>query len=190
MQKRSQYLIGAGALAAGILLVKMRSRQHLPLPTVPAVDLERYAGQWYEIAAFPQWFERGCHSTTAHYTLQDGYVEVQNVCRKGGPHGKLKTARGKAFPVPGSHNAKLKVQFFWPFTGDYWILSLPEDYSYALVGTPDRQSLWILSRKPHLPYAIYDRLVSKAQELGFDTSRLRVTDQSAFLTPPALSAAE
>jgi apolipoprotein D and lipocalin family protein len=103
-----------------------------PLETVKQVDLRRYAGKWYEIAAFPQRFQKGCTCTTAEYEMTDqGWIRVINTCHKDSPEGKLSVARGKAFIVPGSGNAKLRVQFFWPFRGDYWIIDLAEDYSYA-----------------------------------------------------------
>ncbi len=149
-----------------------------PLPTVASVDLRRYAGKWYEIALIPNRFEKGCHCTTAEYVPKEGYVEVRNSCRKGSANGKDDGALGKAFPVEGSHNAKLRVQFFWPFRGDYWILDLAADYSHALVGSPDRDFLWILARSPQLAPTVYARLSQKAQELGFDTRRLVRTDQS------------
>jgi apolipoprotein D and lipocalin family protein len=179
MTYRKRYLIGAGLAALGTTyLLLTRDEEYAPLATVPAVDLNRYAGKWYEIAAFPQRFQRGCHCTTADYKVNpEGYVEVFNVCRKNKPTGKLKNIRGKAMPVAGSQNSKLKVQFFWPFTGDYWILALAEDYSYALVGTPDRKSLWILSRRPVLDPNIYQRLVQNAAAKGFNVNQLQLTDQ-------------
>ncbi|WP_207434246.1 lipocalin family protein [Sabulibacter ruber] len=149
-----------------------------PLPTVASVDLQRYAGKWYEIALIPNRFEKGCHCTTAQYSQKDGYVEVRNTCRKDSPTGKDDGALGKAFPVEGSNNAKLRVQFFWPFWGDYWILDLAPDYSHALVGSPDRKYLWILARSRQLAPSIYQQLEQKAQGLGFDTRLLVKTDQS------------
>ncbi|GGK87686.1 lipocalin family protein [Rufibacter glacialis] len=169
--------IGLGLLALGGLYLGFRPKP-APLPTVPTVDLYRYAGKWYEIAAFPNRFQKGCHCTTAVYTPKEGYVEVRNSCRKGSANGKLDGVIGKAFPVEGSHNAKLRVQFFWPFRGDYWILSLAPDYSHVLVGAPDRQYLWILARTPQLDEAAFRHLVQEAERLGFDSSRLVKSDQS------------
>ncbi len=87
---------------------------------------------------------------------------------------------GKAFPVPGSSNAKLKVQFQWPFRGDYWIIALDEDYTHALVGTPDRQNLWVLGRSPFMAPTLYQNLVHLAQQKGFDIDHLHMTNQSCF----------
>lgn len=148
-----------------------------PLETVPEVDLERYAGKWYEIASIPTSFQKGCHCTTAEYILKDSYVRVINTCRKGSVNGKIDRAKGKAFVVDGSNNVQLKVQFFWPFRGDYYIIALAKDYSYALVGSPSRDYLWILSRTPTLPQDTIDLLKTTAAAKGFDPSRLTFTEQ-------------
>jgi apolipoprotein D and lipocalin family protein len=150
-----------------------------PLKTVDHVDLKRYMGKWYEIAAFPQRFEKGCHCTTAEYELTEkSYVRVLNTCRKDSPGGKIKRARGKGFLVKGSNNAKLRVQFFWPFRGNYWIIDLAEDYSFAVVGDPTRQYLWILCRTPQMDQALYRQILDRVEAMGFDVSRLEMTDQS------------
>ncbi|QNF31671.1 lipocalin family protein [Adhaeribacter swui] len=182
MQKNTREIaIAAGTVLLGTLALRYFTRNHQPLETVPTVDLNKYMGKWYEIAAFPLIFERGCHCTTAEYSLDPaGFVKVVNSCNRNNPKGKKKVAEAKAFPVAGSNNSKLKVQFQWPFTGDYWIIGLDADYSYAVVGTPDRQNLWILSRSPFMAPTLYQNLVTLAQQKGFDTDHLRVTDQSCF----------
>ena len=155
------------------------------LQTVDNVDLQRYMGKWYEIASFPQRFQKGCHCSTAEYELTDkGYVRVINTCRKDSPAGKISQARGKAFVVKGSNNSKLKVQFFWPFKGNYWIIDLAEDYSYAVVGDPSRNYLWILSRSSQMEPALYQEILDRSGQKGFDISRLKVTDQSCSSQPP------
>lgn len=146
--------------------------------TVANVDLRRYVGTWYEIASFPQWFQRGCTATTATYALRDdGDVDVLNRCRKGTLAGQEKSARGRARVVDRSTNAKLQVSFFRPFWGDYWIVELADDYTYAAVGAPGRDYLWILARTPTMPDATYQRIVERLQGKGFDTSRLVRTVQ-------------
>jgi len=146
-----------------------------PLPTVDQVDLERYAGKWYEIASFPMCFQRGCTCTTAEYTpTGQGYVEVLNRCIK---NGEPTSAEGKAFPVKGSNNSRLRVQFFWPFRGNYYVIALADDYSYAMVGSPNRKYLWILSRSPQLDPDTLQMLKDKAENLGFDINRLQRTEQ-------------
>src|SRR5512140_3247330 len=138
-------------------------RLHLPpLETVAHVDLSRYVGTWYEIANFPQSFQRGCTATTATYTLRpDGDIDVLNRCRKGSLEGEEKAASGRARVVDGSTNAKLEVSFFRPFWGDYWIIDLAEDYSYAVVGHPGRDYLWILSRTPAMADATYQAILTR-----------------------------
>ena len=180
MTSNKNYLIAASLVALGTAyLFFTRPKIYAPLDTVPAVDLNRYAGKWYEIAAFPQRFQKGCHCTTAEYRVNSrGFVEVFNACRKNSSVGKLKSIRGKAYVVEGSENSKLKVQFFWPFLGDYWILELADDYSYAVVGNPDRESLWILARQPELSEDIFQRLKQNAAANGFNVTQLRKTDQS------------
>lgn len=148
------------------------------LQTVPYVDLKKYAGKWYEIASFPQRFQKGCNCTTAEYTPTDkGYVIVENRCNKDSINGKQSYIKGKAFVVENSGNAKLKVQFFWPFRGKYWIIELADDYSYAVVGHPNRKYLWILSRTPSINDTTYQQIISRLKEKGFDVSKIRLTKQ-------------
>jgi apolipoprotein D and lipocalin family protein len=152
----------------------------LPLQTVPKVDLERYLGTWYEIATIPQRFQKGCTGVIATYTLRpDGKIDVLNQCYKDSLTGKHKKAHGKAWVVDKQTNAKLKVQFFWPFSGDYWIIELDSlEYRYAAVGHPDRKYLWILSRTPNMDQVLYQELLRRLQQVhGYDTSKLKLTPQ-------------
>lgn len=148
------------------------------LTTVPFVDLKKYAGKWFEIASFPQRFQKRCNCTTAEYTLSDkGYMIVENRCNRDSINGKQSYIKGKAFVVENSGNAKLKVQFFWPFRGKYWIIDLAADYSYAVVGHPDKNYLWILSRTPTMNENIYEQIIDRVKEKGFDISKMKRTTQ-------------
>ncbi len=147
--------------------------------TVDYVDIERYMGKWYEIARFPQYFQRNCGASIAEYTLdKDGSVKVVNSCKRLDNPQKIKSAKARAFVVDEQTNAKLKVSFVpilrrWGlFAADYWIFDLGPDYEYALVGGPDRKSLWILSRTPTLSELDYQHLIEVATEQGFDATRL------------------
>jgi apolipoprotein D and lipocalin family protein len=152
--------------------------QPKPLEVVPRVDLQRYLGTWYEIATIPQKFQKGCVGVTAHYSLRpDGAIDVINVCRKGTLDGKESSIRGKAWVVDKTTNAKLKVRFFWPFTGAYWIIELGKDYQWAVVGHPDRTYYWILSRTPQMDPALYDELIRRAASKGYDTGKIKKTLQ-------------
>lgn len=143
------------------------------LKTVEHVDLGKYAGVWYEIARYPNSFQKGCVATTATYSLRDdGRVDVVNRCRKGSPTGPLKVAHGQAKVVDAATNAKLKVSFFWPFWGDYWVIELGPDYRYAVVGHPDRDYLWILSRSPSMDDATYQGIERRLKDQDYDPGRL------------------
>lgn len=144
-----------------------------PLNTAESVDLSRYIGKWYEIARLPQWFEKDCVGVTAEYSLRsDGRVNVINTCRKNSCEGKIKTAHGIARVVDTTTHAKLKVSFFWPFEGDYWILDLEPNYQVAVVGSPDRKTFWILSRTPTLPFLSIQNIIDRFVNEGFDLSGL------------------
>lgn len=148
-----------------------------PPQTVSRVDLDRYAGTWYEIARFPHRFQAGCAATTATYEPRDdGRIIVQNRCRSGGLDGEERGVDGVAWAVDET-NARLKVRFFWPFSGDYWVLALDPDYQWSVVGHPKREYLWILSRTPQIDEVLYQELLAKARAQGFDVSRLERTLQ-------------
>jgi len=157
------------------LLSLLSCKSNNTLQTVKQVDLNKYAGKWYEIAAYPQWFEKGCSNTTATYTAKDGYIEVFNSSIK---KNKINSIKGKAFVVKGSDNTKLKVQFFFPFKGNYWIIDLADDYSWAVVSDPKMKTLWILSRTPTIELPIYDKIIQNIIQKGFDLTKLKKTDQS------------
>jgi apolipoprotein D and lipocalin family protein len=169
-------ILGGGAAAVTTLALRKRARRILESApaVVPHVDLTRYAGLWYEIARYPNWFQPDdCYNTTATYSLlPDGTIEVLNQCREDGPEGEPDYARGIARVADPETNAKLKVTFWWPFTGDYWIIDLGEDYEYAVVSEPRRKYLWILSRTPELPQETYDAILERLRAQGFDTDAL------------------
>jgi len=149
------------------------SAEEQPLEVVESVDLDRYLGTWYEIASYPAWFQKGCTAVTAQYSLRDdGLIRVVNSCNKGSLDGKLKQSTGRAKVVDGSSNAKLKVSFFGPFWGDYWIIDLDPEYRWAVVGVPSRKYLWILSRTRSMDEALYQEISGRLQAKGYDKARL------------------
>ena len=139
--------------------------------TVPEVDVQRYCGTWYEIAAVPSRQESRCTNTKAEYTLAPGggKVLVRNSCTRGG---RSASVRASAVPVPGSGNAKLVVTFFRFIKADYWVVGLAEDYSWALVSNPDRSRCWALSRTPYPDEATYAHMLDVLTQKGIDISRL------------------
>ena len=171
-------------LALGVCVTSLVASAPEPPPvrTVETVDLRRYAGDWYEVARFPNRFQRRCVSDVrARYVIRtDGRVDVLNQCRTA--DGTI-DARGVARIVDTRTSAKLKVRFapaalsFLPLVwGDYWILGLAADYSWAVVGSPDRKYLWILSRTRDLPAHAFTEALAAARANGFDTAHLSATN--------------
>ena len=139
------------------------------LPTVKNVDIEKYSGQWYEIARLPNSFEKGLECVTANYTVKkNGKIEVLNKGYSSENSGEFKTAKGTAWIPNAKYPGRLKVTFFWPFSGNYYIISLEKNYKYALVGDPSRKYLWILSRSRNLESTTYSKLLDIAKNNGFD----------------------
>ena len=142
------------------------------MQTVAQVDLDRYVGLWYEIARYPNGFQKDCRNSTAMYTARnDGKIDVVNKCRSE-KDGSIREAKARAWVVDSSSNARLKVSFFWPFRGDYWIIDLGQDYEYAVVGTPNRKYLWILSRAPEMAPDVLARIIENVEGQGFDGGKL------------------
>ncbi|MEN9717641.1 MAG: hypothetical protein RIQ99_519 [Pseudomonadota bacterium] len=147
----------------------------VPQPAKP-VDLSRYLGRWYELARYEQGFQKDCDGVTADYALRtDGMISVINTCRK--PDGKVSQANGRAKVADLATNAKLKVSFFGPFFGNYWVLDRADDYSWAIIGEPSGRYLWILAREANPGVAATDTLITRAGALGYDTTMLRRTRQ-------------
>lgn len=156
----------------------------LPMKTVPYVDLNRYLGNWYEVSMIPNTFQRMCVADTqANYTMTNTWtgdtIQVINRCRKS--DGTIEIAKGVAKIVAGSHNAQLKVSFFRPFYGNYWILALGEKntaYTWVLVGEPKRKFAWILSRTPLLDSASLEIALKTAQDLGYLRTQFVLSKQT------------
>lgn len=187
-RKRTLQWLAAGACLlgmAGTAVLAQPEKAQVPPATVASVDLDRYAGRWYEIARFPNRFQKSCAGeVTADYTRrEDGRLRVVNRCRRA--NGSVIEASGVArVAAKDGSNAKLQVRFapawlsFLPVWGDYWVLELADDYSHALVGDGGRDYLWILAREPQMDPGTYDDLVARAAAKGFDTARLQRTDQA------------
>jgi len=155
-----------------------------PLTTVPALDVPRYMGTWYEIAKFPNWFQRKCVSNTrANYVLQaDGKVQVTNRCKR--ESGEVDEAIGAARQIGPANSPKLQVRFapVWlslipAVWGDYWVVELDEDYQWVAVSEPGRAYLWILSRSPRMDAATYTDVLSRLTRKGLDVQKLETTRQ-------------
>ena len=165
---RRGILVSSLAFAAGC--VSVPKVDNTP---VAALDLNRYLGEWYEIARFDHSFERGVEQAKANYTQNaDGTIKVVN---SGIKDGKPKTAigKGKKTDTPGL----LRVSFFGPFYADYRVMMIDEDYTYALVGSGGADYLWILSRTSGLSETAKSELLSEAKRRGYDTGKLIWVEQ-------------
>lgn len=161
-----------------------QSAKEPAVSTVPSVDLNKYSGSWYEIAKYPNKFQKDCvGNTTATYTLkEEGKLEVLNRCLE--KDGTVKAAKAAGKVKDKTTNAKLEVRFapsflsFLPFVwADYWVIDLADDYSYAVVATPDRDYFWILSRKPEMDDATYQAILRRAETQGFVPGKVVKTPQ-------------
>ena len=173
-----------------LIAIQTEAKSQQPLPpvkTVDSVDLQQYLGKWYEIAAIPQSFQKQCvgNATAVYDTAEDGLISVVNTCDTASASPSI--ANGRAKVIDKNSNSKLKVTFVnffgWQFLlgGDYWILAIGENYSYAIVGAPGRDYAWILSRTPDMTQ---EKIIEANQVLltqGFDTCKLISTIQTSGL---------
>ena len=160
----------------GLVLFTGCTTHQAPLKTVEQVDVQKYMGTWYEIACYEQFFEKGCKDVNATYSIKnDGKIQVLNQCVK--EDGKLTQAIGSAYAIDAS-NSKLKVTFFWPFYGNYWIVMLGSQYEYVVIGEPSREYFWILSRTKELDTSTRNKILSQMPSLGYDQSQLIWTKQT------------
>jgi apolipoprotein D and lipocalin family protein len=182
---RNKYIatLLVGIIASTLLVMLrcnyMEKEPLYTLNTVSHVDLTRYMGVWYEIARYPNSFQKGCVGSRATYSLiDDGKVSVLNECYDGSFSGQLRSAKGKAWVVDKETNSKLKVSFFWFFAADYWIIDIADDYSYVVIGHPKRKYLWILSRNKIMADDTYAGILRRVVEIHhYDTSKLIKTIQ-------------
>lgn len=161
-----------------------QSAKPAELKTVGMVDLQRYSGKWYEIAKYPNRFQKRCvGNTTANYKIKpNGKIEVLNECRS--KDGALVAALGEGKIGDKQNNSKLKVRFAPGFISwlpmvwaNYWIIGLGPNYEYAVIGEPKRDYFWILSRSPEMDEATYSSLIDKARAMGFDPGRIERSPQ-------------
>lgn len=167
-------------LVLSVSLTACKGLPEDPPETVAAVDLNRYAGLWYEIARLPVFFQKADELATARYTLNsEGTIDLVNTAIR--PDGGQRSVTGTAVPVPGSGNARLKVtidNFFAklfgspPDYGNYWVLKLDPEYRHALVGSADRRTLWLLARKPEIPPAVLREYLEHAARAGYATGEM------------------
>jgi apolipoprotein D and lipocalin family protein len=183
-----KYLLMITVTLMGASVLSRANDDHTnSLQVVPSIDLSRYTGTWYEIARLPNKFQKDCTGeVSATYSrINESQLKVVNQCRK--KNGQLEKAEGEARPASkDGPNTKLEVRFapawlsWLPFVwGDYWIIDIAPDYSYSVVGTPDRKYLWVLSRTAQMDEATYQKITEKAAASGFKVDQLIKTKQAS-----------
>jgi apolipoprotein D and lipocalin family protein len=184
MNKLSSIVFGA-CISIVCLLAQAQTGEQA-VKTIPALDVPRYLGAWYEIAKFPNWFQKKCLSNTqAVYSLRpDGNLKVLNSCKTA--DGEISLAEGTAKQIGAKDSPKLEVRFapawlsFLPMVwGDYWVIDLDPQYQVAAVSDPRREYLWVLSRTPQIDKKTYDELLARLQAQQFDIRKLETTIQAA-----------
>jgi len=181
----------SAVFAIGILFIGLPANSQTsdaPVKTIASLDVPRYLGTWYEIAKFPNWFQRKCAvNTKAMYSLRpEGTLKVMNSCKT--VDGDIPEAEGTARQIGSKDSPQLEVRFapvwlsFLPMVwGDYWVVDLDSQYQVAAVSDPRREYLWILSRTPQLDKRVYDELLQRLQAQQFDIRKLEITPQQATL---------
>jgi apolipoprotein D and lipocalin family protein len=176
-------------LTTGLLLTApafaQASQEAEPVKVIASLDVPRYMGAWYEIAKFPNWFQKKCIGNTKalYVPKDDGSIQVLNSCKTA--NGEISRAEGLARQLGPADSPKLEVRFapawlgFLPFVwGDYWVIDIDPQYQVAAVSDPNREYLWILSRTPQLDKKVYQELLHRLQEQRFDIRKLEITSQA------------
>ena len=167
------------AAAVALLLSGCGTASRPPLETVPSVDLERFMGDWYVIAAIPTWLERDAYNAVESYELgEDGVIETTFTFRKGGPDGKIKRYTPRGFVRDGQTNAVWGMQFIWPIKADYRIIYLTENYSQTVIGRQKRDYVWVMARTPSISEADYKKILELLADSGYDIDKVRRVPQA------------
>lgn len=156
-----------------------------PLEAITSLDVARYMGTWYEVAKYPNWFQKRCIANTSatYATQQNGMLQVVNRCQK--EDGSMSEALGAAKQVGDASSPKLEVRFapawlsFLPFMwGNYWVIDLDPQYQLAAVSEPSRKYLWILSRSKTVEPTAYESLLQRLKQKGFNLDAIEVSKQT------------
>jgi apolipoprotein D and lipocalin family protein len=152
---------------------------HQPLKTVDQVDLQRFMGDWYVIANIPNFVEKNAVNSVENYRLEDdGTIAVTFTYHKEDTSKPRKTMKSRGFVAPETGNAQWKIQFFWPIKFPYYVIDLDQDYKFTVIGLPSRKYLWIMARDPYLDKDIYEGIIQRVREQGFDISKIQRVPQN------------
>ncbi|PPC94326.1 MAG: hypothetical protein CTY33_04695 [Methylotenera sp.] len=162
------------------LIAGCATQQHAPIPTVPQVDLPRFMGKWYVIAAIPTAIETESYNATETYVLEkDGSIATTFTFNKGSLDGKVKNYHPRGFVIENSGNALWGMQFIWPIKAEYRIAYLDQDYTQTIIARNARDYVWIMARSPKISDADYTRLTQLISDMGYDMSKLRKVPHSS-----------
>ncbi len=162
------------------LIAGCATQQHAPIATVPQVDLPRFMGKWYVIAAIPTAIETESYNATETYVLEkDGSIATTFTFNKGSLDGKVKNYHPRGFVIENSGNALWGMQFIWPIKAEYRIAYLDQDYTQTIIARNARDYVWIMARSPKISDADYTRLTQLISDMGYDMSKLRKVPHSS-----------
>ncbi len=160
------------------LQILTASDKQTPLKTVQFVDLERFMGDWYVIANIPTMFEKGAVNAVENYSWNEkGYVDVTFTYRKDKPDGKLKSMTQKGFIFDTVTNAEWRIQPIWPFRFGYLVIDLDDEYSYTVIGVPNRKYVWIMARENQIESHIYEEILARLEQQGYDIQMIQKVPQ-------------
>ena len=155
-----------------------------PMDVVDYVDLDKYMGDWYVIAATPTFIDKTAFNGVENYKMNaDGTIAITYTFNKGAPDGPKKTYTPKGFVTEHPSNAIWGVQFLWPFKADYRIIYLNDDKTQTIVGRKARDYVWIMARKPKLTQSEYNKLVNYALEAGYTREQIKKMPQPSNIDP-------
>ncbi|MFC1556923.1 lipocalin family protein [candidate division KSB1 bacterium] len=151
-----------------------------PMATVPSVDLDRFMGDWYVVANIPTFIEKNAVNAVESYSLrEDGDVNITFTFRDKTPDGEKKKHTARGFIHNKETKAEWRVQFFWPLKFAYKVIDLHPDYTYTVIGVPNRKYVWIMSRTPKIDESTYTKIVERlVAEYGYDMDKIKKVTQT------------
>lgn len=162
------------------LVAGCASNKLAPIATVPQVDIEKFMGDWYVIAAIPTAIETESYNAVESYALEkDGSIATTFTFNKGSLDGKVKTYQPRGFVMKDSGNARWGMQFIWPIKAEYLIAHLDAEYTQTIIARNARDYVWIMARRAQISDDEYAKLVQKVADMGYDISQLRKVPHNA-----------
>jgi len=176
--KNASYILSLTVIITTVFFMVGCKEEEQPMSTVESLDLERFMGDWHVIGLIPNFIEKSAVNGIEHYALEpDGSVGITYSFREKHANGKQKVMKAKGFIYNHDSKAEWRVQFIWPFKFPYLVVELDPDYSYTVIGVPNRKYAWIMSRKPSLDPDVYNGILTRMAAIGYDTSKIKKMPQ-------------